>query len=140
MSRGFRVDLPDPSRLSDGVVRAAMPEAAELVKDRAVKLAPVVRGTLREGIEARVEKGGLQGVVASTAKHSYIVHEGTKAHYIGPDKKRALKLPGEWLRANVHHPGSAGQPFLEQALEESGDDLERLFRQDGEGMLRKAMG
>ncbi len=138
--RGYRIELPDPEKLSAELVRAAMPRATELVKDRAVKEAPVgPTGNLRRGIEARVEKGGLQGVVASTARHTFLVHEGAKAHGIKIVKKRALKLQSGLLRASAQHPGTKGQPFLVKALEESKADLERMFRQDGEEILKKAL-
>jgi hypothetical protein len=137
---GYRIDLPDPRQLSEDLVRAVMPRATELVKDRAVKEAPRGRtGNLRAGIEARVEKGGLQGAVASTARHTFLVHEGVKPHRTVVDKKRALKLPSGHLRASAPHPGTRGQPFLTKALEESKPDLERLFRQDGEALLGKAV-
>lgn len=142
---GYRVDLPDPARVSEALVRAAMPEATKIVKDRAMKEAPLgPTGNLRAGIEDRVEQHGLQGVVASTAPHTHLVHEGVRRHATvlnkkRPDPRRALKLPGGILRASAQHPGMRGQPFLTDALEQSGPDIERLFRQGGGAMLEKAV-
>lgn len=137
---GYHIDLPDPRQLSDDLVREVMPRATELVKDRAVKEAPRgPTGNLRAGIEERIEKRGLQGVVASTAPHTFLVHEGVKPHTTRVKKKRALKLPSGRLRASAPHPGTKGQPFLTDALEQSRPDLERMFRQDGERMLKGAV-
>lgn len=144
-THGYRVDLPDPARVSEALVRAAMPQATKIVKDRAVKEAPLgPTGNLRAGIEERVEQRGLRGAVASTAPHTHLVHEGARPHPTvldkrRADKRRALTLPGGILRASAQHPGMKGQPFLTDALEQSGPDLERLFRQDGGAMLEKAV-
>jgi hypothetical protein len=121
-----------------------MPKATALVKDRALKLAPLgPTGNLRAGIEERIEQGGLRGAVASTARHSYIVHEGTKPHPVTLQHKRALKIPaggGVVLRAHAQHPGNRGQPFLTDAVSQSERELSALFRSDGESWLRKVLG
>jgi len=143
MTKGYRIDLPRPDQVSTDLVREVMPRATEIVKDRAVQEAPLGKtGNLRKGIEGRTDQGGLRGIVASTARHSYIVHEGTAAHGI-VTKKRALKIPaggGVILRAAASHPGTRGQPFLTRAVEGSADELGELFRSDGESWLKKVIG
>lgn len=139
--RGYRVDLPAPSDVSAELMRKIIPKATKLVKDRALKEVPIgPTGNLKKGIQDRVENHGLQGVVASTAPHTFIIHEGSKRHRIVPVKKRALKLPGGYIRAAAEHPGTKGQPYLTKALAESGPEVERMFRQEGEGFLKKVLG
>jgi len=67
--------------------------------------------------------GDLESKVTSEAKHSMMVHEGTRPHII------TARRPGGWLRFRgrdrgihyarvVHHPGTIANPFLRRALEQ----------------------
>lgn len=81
--------------------------------------APSVTGNLRESIHFYRE-GGVW-YVAAEAPYSLAVHEGTRPHVIRrrPPGK-ALRFPSKGgtivYAPKVNHPGTAGQPFLTDAL------------------------
>ncbi len=81
--------------------------------------APTRSGKLKEKIEFEVRHGarGPRGRVTSKAKYSMAVHEGARAHWIYPRKKKALFWAGARHPVRrVWHPGNASNPFLQKAL------------------------
>ena len=134
----------------DGPVFRQLTKAGDVVKDGAMRRAPVWRpsagepdwsirrrtserrpGTLRDSIVKRVVEGGPDGfaiLVGSEDDVALFVHEGTEPHQITP--LRAPQLVFWWARIrstvradSVFHPGTRPQRFLTDSLA----DLRGMF-------------
>lgn len=122
--RGYEIKFPEARKVSQGLLKSLLPEMVELVAIRARAIAPRQSGGLAESIEGRVEEEGPRGVIAATARHAFIVHQGTKAHTALAKDSKALTIYSgasgrPVLRKSMQHPGTKGQPFLTDAVEES---------------------
>lgn len=133
------LEMPAFEDIPDATVQAAMRPMLKAVAARARELAPDSgrshKKKLNKGIRTRVRKKGLEGVVASTAPHSYLVHQGTKAHTIEakPGRVMVFKSHGRLVRSrSVHHPGAKGQPFLTDALDQSQAEMRRILDEAGQ--------
>jgi hypothetical protein len=112
------------------------------VRNKALRLAPVDQGRLRQSItvEVRAEGGTIVGRVGTNVKYAMWVHEGTGIYagrgYITPKSAKALRWPvknqsGQGRRrfragktANYAYAkrvkGMKGRPFLRDALDAAG--------------------
>jgi hypothetical protein len=100
------------------------------VLNRADVLTPVDTGNLRRNNHMRVKtrRSQVTGEVYNPTKYADWVHNGTRPHVIQPKKKRLFRKRKKALRfevagevvfaAKVNHPGTPGQPWLRQAMEE----------------------
>ena len=83
--------------------------------------APVDTGRLAGSITT-ILSGGMGGIecqVGTNVEYAIMVHEGTRAHTIVPRSARMLRFEsrgGVVFARRVNHPGTAGRPFLVQAL------------------------
>ncbi len=106
-------------RLPGGLVDRNLRRRVERVQAAAERLAP---GSTGQGIRSsyRITFNGPVGTVTSTHPASIFVVSGTRPHIIRP------RRPGGVLRFTVggrvvyarlvHHPGTAANPFLTEAL------------------------
>lgn len=140
-----QVQLPQSDAVSAAAAKAAMPHIVRVVAEEAARRAPVGRTKrLKDSIEGKVDQGGRRGVVAATAPHAHLVHEGTKAHATAlkrRSKARALAIPVRGrlvFRHSAEHPGSKRQPFLTEAVTHSRGQIERVLRQHGEQIIERA--
>lgn len=123
--KGFEVNFPEARGVSQALVKSLLPDMVELVARTAGANAPRgASGELAESIEGRVEEEGPRGVIAATARHAFIVHEGTASHPILVKEGPALSISAmnsgrPVLRKSAQHPGTKGQPFLTDAIEEN---------------------
>ena len=112
------------------------------VRNKALRLAPVDQGRLRQSItvEVRAEGGTIVGRVGTNVKYAMWVHEGTGIYagrgYITPKNAKVLRWPvknqsGQGRRrykagktANYAYAkrvkGMKGRPFLRDALDAAG--------------------
>jgi HK97 gp10 family phage protein len=91
------------------VMRGAMSEAAELLKNEVKARVPVKTGALRDSVRASVfnRKKTVVGYVTLGNEKAYyarFIESGTKAHWIEPSTKRALLIGGKFY-GRVRHPG-----------------------------------
>jgi hypothetical protein len=143
----FTLDWPDNETHSREVLRAAMWDMVQVVYAEAEDRAPVGQTkNLKKSLGARVEKQGERGIIYARARHAYLVHEGAAAHAIPKAgkarKSRFLAIPtsgGLVYRGSAQHPGTKGQPFLREAMEDSRRDLERVLVEKGESYLKGAL-
>lgn len=141
-AKGYEIKFPDVGKVSKSLVAELMPAMVHVVAVKAADKAPRRTGKLANSIEERVEEDGARGAVAATARHAHLVHEGTAAHPIVAKHSKALTVfsGGVALRKSAQHPGSKAQPFLRDALEESGGALADALRGGGEASLKRAIG
>ncbi len=143
----FTLDWPDNDAHSREVLRLAMWDMVQIVYAEAEERAPVGQtGRLKKSLGARVERSGDRGIVYARARHAYLVHEGAAAHRIPkagkPRKSRHLAIPsagGMIFRQSARHPGTTGQPFLKDAIEQSKAALEAALVEKGESYLKEAL-
>lgn len=85
------------------------------------KMVKVRSGNLRSSLHSTTEIRGsllVESVIAD-ASYALMVHDGTEAHDIVPREARVLAwqgASGPAFAMRVHHPGTAGRPFLTDAL------------------------
>ena len=141
-AKGYEITFPDVGKVSTELLAELMPAMVHVVAVRAKERAPRRTGKLANSIEERVEEDGARGAVAAVARHAHLVHDGTGAHPIVAKHGKALTVfaGGVVLRKSAQHSGSKGQPFLREALEESGGDLAEALRGGGEAALKRAIG
>lgn len=140
-TRGYTVDFPEAQGVSLALVKSLLPDIVHVVAVRARQKAPRRSGDLAESIEERVEEDVPRGVVAATARHSFIVHEGTKSHPVAARDSKALTIwsGGIVMRKSAEHPGTKGQPFITEAVEESRTEIAQGL-QGNERALKEAIG
>jgi len=108
------------------------------VTNTAMREAPVNKqsggGNLRQSIKYRIT-GPASGVVevsgAGGAPHPYAiyVHEGTRPHIIRVVNKKVLanRRTGQIFGKVVRHPGTSPNPFLQRAVDQESDFINRTF-------------
>lgn len=110
-----------PAKMEANIMRAAMRQGANVVRDEAKANAPVKTGLLRDGLKVTTSsrRGVVSAKVKATGKHAYLarwLEYGTAAHFIKPKRARSLFIAGI-MRNGVDHPGAAPKPFLRPALD-----------------------
>lgn len=102
-------------------------------------LAPVDTGELVNSVSTDIDDDGLGGVVGPTANYGDDVEHGTGPHIIRPKDvggMLAFTIGGHLVFASeVHHPGTAPQPFMGPAADKHFPQLERALGDIGEGIL-----
>lgn len=147
----YTLDFADAEGVSQGMLRAALPEMAETVRSLAQQKAPVgATKRLSQNISIKIRKAGLEAHIgAFGVRYAHLVLKGTKAHRIDARDKRTeggrkhvMQIPtagGFAYRATVMHPGTAPNNFLTAALEESRPEIEAILRAQGEQYLSEAV-
>jgi len=100
--------------------------------------APVDTGYLEGSISTDIDGDGLGGVVGPTANYGDDVEYGTGPHIIRPRDAQFLRfsIGGHLVFAHeVHHPGTAPQPYLGPAADKHFPQLEDALGDIGEGIL-----
>lgn len=103
---------------SEGVMRDLEHRGDRVIADASAnahtRTGEYVRGLKKERFVRR-GKGGVR--VKATADHSAVLEVGSRPHIIEPKSKKALYWPGAANPyARVHHPGTAAQHILRNAL------------------------
>jgi len=104
----------------------------------AKQLAPVDTGFLANSISTDIDRDGLGGVVGPTANYGDVVEYGSGPHVIRPRDAQFLhfSIGGVDIFAReVHHPGTAPQPYLGPAADKHFSQLEDALGDIGEGIL-----
>lgn len=110
-----------PVKMEKNILRAALRQGANVVKDQAKQNVPVASGLLRDGLKVstRSSRGVVTASVKATGKHGYIakwIEYGTAAHDIAAKDGGSLFFGGIFAD-KIEHPGSRAKPFLRPALE-----------------------
>jgi hypothetical protein len=123
-------------------VRAKAPAAVKrtlfAIEGSAKAGAPVDTGHLVNSIGTDVDGDGMGGVVGPTASYGDVIEYGSQPHIIRPIHGQFLKftIAGHTIFAReVHHPGTAPQPYLGPAFDKHVPTLERLLGNVGEEIL-----
>lgn len=118
----FKLDRAALDRMLEGSGGLVDDHLRGLARDTtrvAKSLAPVATGKLREAI--RYYRSGDGYIVIADTDYSLFVHEDTRAHVIRRKPPgKVLRFPGRGgtivYAPKTNHPGTAGQPFLTDAL------------------------
>lgn len=133
-----------PLKLEKSVVRGALRQAANVVRDAARALVPVRSGKLRKNIEIVEQnpksgqlgvnvtaghlkvgkKGGKKPDNKDVAFYASWVEKGTKPHDIKVVQAKGLSIGRggsgrSWTSTQVHHPGAKAKPFMTPAVDVS---------------------
>jgi HK97 gp10 family phage protein len=112
----------------------AVTKAIFKVQAEAMKEAPVNKatagGNLRQSIKA-TKNGLARGVVEVGAAYGIFVHEGTAPHIIKVKNKKVLanRRTNQMFGKIVRHPGTKANPFLQRAVDNSRDDINKDFQE-----------
>lgn len=107
-------------------------------RDRQFVLMLEVSVTLQNGAEvmARLQNlanaagvfGNSRAEVGTQDPVGLFVEKGTRAHIIAPRDKKALFWAGARHPVReVHHPGTAANPFMQRALDKAGPEIDRII-------------
>lgn len=136
--RHLEVDLSKaPAEVQAGASRAMRRTLFGIEADGKI-LAPVDTGNLEASISTDVDPDGLGGVVGPTAEYGADVEYGTEAHVIRAHDGGYLRFTvgGQLVFVReVHHPGTAPQPYMAPAADRNIPQLERALGEIGEGVL-----
>lgn len=120
-----------PEKLTTEVHRA-ISRTILVVQANAMREAPVNKqsagGNLRQSIRSQMI-GTASGMVEVGVNYAGYVHEGTRPHQIRVKNKRSLanRRSGQFFGRVVNHPGTAPNPFLQRAVENSEGDIDNFF-------------
>lgn len=111
-------------------ITAALNDACQVVENKAVDKCPVDDGTLRASITHSVEQDGnvFTGTVGSNVEYAPYVHEGTGIY--AREGKGRQNVPWVYKTADGKFYTTKGQkpnPFLQEALDSSYDDILNAF-------------
>lgn len=112
-------------KVEKNIMRSALRQGANAIKDEAKANVPVHLGELRRSIRVTTKAKGGQvsaSVKAGNKKAFYwrFVEFGTAAHKIMPKNARALVFGGVVVRS-IDHPGAQAKPFMRPALDAKAD-------------------
>jgi len=141
MSDNYTIKLDQLDKLRDDFAKSpdvirretqhAMVQAVNIVKNAAQDMAPFKTGNLRRSIFTDIQDNGFRGIVgqdSNIAPYGPDIEYGTDAHEIVPVSKKALFWKGALNPyRRVMHPGSAANPFMAPALEQSLEKIKSAF-------------
>lgn len=133
----------DVSRDTGKVVGAA---ALAAKKVHLVRLAADTGGDLRlSGVGAKGAKLGVKytvlgdSAVIQATGPAHLIERSTKAHRIGPRKRRrGIVIPGVGVRAYAHHPGTAGKATWAKGRLAAWPKIRKEMRQGIFSIVKKA--
>lgn len=112
-------------KVEKNIMRSALRQGANAIKNEAKANVPVHLGELRKSIRVTTKAKGGQvsaSIKAGNKKAFYwrFVEFGTAAHKIMPKNAQALTIGGAVVRS-VNHPGAVAKPFMRPALDAKAD-------------------
>lgn len=111
----------------------AVKKSIALVQNTTFKEAPVNKqgggGNLRQSIRSDIT-GVARGRLEVGSEYGIYVHEGTRPHIIEAKNKKALAnvRMGQFFGKRVNHRGTAPNPFLQRAVDQSGNEIQEFFK------------
>lgn len=136
--RRLQIDLAKAPAKIRRTAPAAVKRTLFAIEGDAKVFAPVDTGLLESSISTDVDADGLGGVVGPTVSYGDDVEYGTQPHIIRARPGGVLAFPGAGgtvFAREVHHPGTAPQPFMGPAFDRNVPQLERALGQAGEDIL-----
>jgi len=109
-----------PAKMEQNIMRAALRQGANVMRDEVKSSAPFKTGLLRDGLKVstRSKRGVVTASVKAKGKHGFIarwLEYGTAAHKILPKSKKSIFFNGVFSEG-VDHPGINAKPFMRPAL------------------------
>lgn len=110
-----------PAKMEQNIMRAALRQGANVVREEAKTNVPVKSGLLRDGLKVSTSsrRGVVTAKVKAGGKHVFLarwIEFGTAAHLIKPKIAKSLFFFGQFSEG-VAHPGAAPKPFMRPALD-----------------------
>ncbi len=112
--------------------------SAILIRTEMKHIVPKKTRNLARSIQSDVQ--GLEATIGPdirTAPYAIFVHEGTRAHIIRPNKKKALFWKGAKHPVRmVRHPGTPANKFIDKTLKASQSKVHTVFKLTTAKLLR----
>lgn len=134
-----------PDKVADKLMKNATLAGGRRLAKAIKNKAPVDTGRLRDSIKSKLDRTSKYTFtvnIGPTGKgrfYAHLVEFGSAPHVIKSKRKRVLSNGQEIFGKIVKHPGTAAQPFMRPALDESADDvIKHVSKNLGRGIEREA--
>ncbi len=110
-----------PAKMEQNIMRVAMRQGMNVIRDEARNNVPVQTGELKKGLKVSTsaKKGMVLARLKATGKHGYVANwleYGTAAHIINPKVAKDLFFGGKFAH-HIDHPGIVLRPFMRPAMD-----------------------
>lgn len=123
------------NKLSNTSVRDSLEKSCLLVETDAKKLCPVDDGQLRQSITSELINNN-NGAVGTNVEYAPYVHQGTGIYAVNGDGRKDRwsyqDAEGKWHSTIGQKP----QPFLERALDNNRDKINKIFQDEIKRVLK----
>lgn len=123
------------NKLSNTSVRDSLEKSCLLVETDAKKLCPVDDGQLRQSITSELINNN-NGAVGTNVEYAPYVHQGTGIYAVNGDGRKDRwsyqDAEGKWHSTIGQKP----QPFLERALDNNRDKINKIFEDEIKRVLK----
>ena len=123
------------NKLSNASVRDSLEKSCLLVETDAKKLCPVDDGQLRQSITSELINNN-NGAVGTNVEYAPYVHQGTGIYAVNGDGRKDRwsyqDAEGKWHSTIGQKP----QPFLERALDNNRDKINKIFEDEIKRVLK----
>lgn len=137
--RNLQIDLSDAPAEVRRKAPAAVKRTLFAIEADGKVFAPVDTANLMNSISTDVDPDGMGGEVGPTADYGDDVEYGTQPHIIRPKTPAGvlafLAGGGTVFAREVHHPGTAPQPYMGPAFDRHAPRLEDALGDIGEDIL-----
>jgi hypothetical protein len=136
--RRLQIDLAQAPAEVRQKAPAAIKRTLYAIEGDGKVLAPVDTGALINSITTDVDADRLGGEVGPTVDYGDDVEYGTQPHIIRARPGGVLAFPGAGgtvFAREVHHPGTAPQPYMGPAFDRNIPQLERALGEAGESTV-----
>lgn len=123
------------NKLSNTSVKDSLEKSCLLVETDAKKLCPVDDGQLRQSITSELINNN-NGAVGTNVEYAPYVHQGTGIYAVNGDGRKDRwsyqDAEGKWHSTIGQKP----QPFLERALDNNRDKINKIFEDEIKRVLK----
>lgn len=116
-----------PAKLERNVMRSALRQGANVIRDEARSNVPVKTGALKKSIKVstRARRGQVTATLKAGGKDAFYAHMveyGTAPHDIAVKSKKVLVFEDGGKATRARHPGISPKPFMRPAVDDKADE------------------